>query len=902
MLANLTIKRKLTMLCAVFLLPMALQTWLYASQVNKDLSFTNRELAGARYLGVTQALQLGVVGHHRALGNSGPAAAETLRRDLASLEAVGKDAGTELDLVGQTADAVKAVQAYLALPDPEAPGRQAAAMARLGELTNRVGDNAGLTNDPELDCFYTFDALLRRLPILIDRMSAVSDIAVGLAAGNTAGADQKANFQIRKGQFAISLEGLSRDLAAAFRNNGDASLRAALEAPFGHARVAHESLLRALERVADDGANGKAPDDVDVMVTRHAEALQALAELWQRTQAEGVRLIATRKAILQRTLALELGATLVALMAAIFMAWTIARSVEVPLAAIKERMARLAIAGDTTIVVPYRHRTDEVGQMAGALETFREAAVRAIRNQTALENVSTIVTVADTDGKIVSANKAASDHFKTVAGQFGKAFIGFDPARLVGETLDRFLPDAGELTAHLRESQTRRLQLGERIFDLTVSPVINGHGDRLGVAVEWRDMTEQLAVEHEVAGLVAAAARGNFEGRLQMSDKTGFMRQLSEGTNQLVATVQQSLHEVVLVTSALAGGDLTRRVTADFHGEFAKLKEDVNGMCDRLTSILASIGEAAVTVNTAASEISQGSEELASRTEQQAANLEETAGAMEELTATVRQNSNNAQKANHLAAAAHGAAAQGGGVVSEVIGAMARIEDSSDKISEIITVLEEIAFQTNLLALNAAVEAARAGEAGKGFAVVATEVRSLAQRSSQASKEIKDLILRSNNQVKEGGKLVGDAGTALGEIVHSVKTVADIIAEIAAASREQSAGLNEINTAIAQMEEGTQKNAALVEQTSAATQSLATQAGELVDLLSFFDTGGSRHPATAPARHRLNDDRAVALEARPHSKARADGPPRRALIGRTPTTSRAEAARVAGDDADWKEF
>ncbi|MEK9971283.1 MAG: methyl-accepting chemotaxis protein, partial [Ferrovibrio sp.] len=242
-------------------------------------------------------------------------------------------------------------------------------------------------------------------------------------------------------------------------------------------------------------------------------------------------------------------------------------------------------------------------------------------------------------------------------------------------------------------------------------------------------------------------------------------------------------------------------------------------------------------VRDASGEISTGSQDLAQRTESQAASIEETAASMHEITATVKQNADNAQAANQLASAARQTAEKGGRIVTDAVTAMNGIEQSAQKISDIVGLIDEIAFQTNLLALNASVEAARAGEAGKGFAVVAQEVRALAQRSASASKDIKGLIQESNAQVRSGAGLVQQTGSSLDEIVNAVKKVADIVAEIAAASREQATGLDQINTAVASMDETTQRNGALVEETSAAAQALSGQAHELNELVGFFRTG-----------------------------------------------------------------
>jgi methyl-accepting chemotaxis protein len=302
---------------------------------------------------------------------------------------------------------------------------------------------------------------------------------------------------------------------------------------------------------------------------------------------------------------------------------------------------------------------------------------------------------------------------------------------------------------------------------------------------------------------------------------------------------QQAVHQVRNVVEATKANDLTQRVDlAGKSGEILSLCEGVNDLVATMNSIIGSLRGASTTIAAASAEISTGSQDLAQRTESQAASIEETAASMHEITATVKQNADNAQAANQLASAARDTAERGGSVVGEAVTAVTQIEESARKISDIIGLIDEIAFQTNLLALNASVEAARAGEAGKGFAVVAQEVRALAQRSANASKDIKALIQTSNSQVKTGATLVNQAGQSLTEIVGAIKKVSDIVAEIAAASREQSGGLEQINTAIASMDEMTQRNGALVEETSASAQSLSNQARELADLVQRYRIDG----------------------------------------------------------------
>ncbi len=297
---------------------------------------------------------------------------------------------------------------------------------------------------------------------------------------------------------------------------------------------------------------------------------------------------------------------------------------------------------------------------------------------------------------------------------------------------------------------------------------------------------------------------------------------------------ERGMEECMAVLQEVANGTLTRKMEDNYQGAFGGIKSSLNDTIDKLISIVQKVKVSAQSVSTAANEISSGSLDLSGRTEQQASSLEETAASMEQLTGTVRQNSDNATQASSLAGEARGVADEGGAVVNQTVEAMSSIEKSSQKISDIIGVIDEIAFQTNLLALNAAVEAARAGEAGKGFAVVASEVRSLAGRSASASKEIKSLIEASGQQVRNGVELADKAGATLKEIVDSVREVTTLVSDIATASKEQAAGIDEVSSAVSQMDEMTQQNAALVEENTAAAQSLLDQAQELDKLMAFF--------------------------------------------------------------------
>ena len=409
------------------------------------------------------------------------------------------------------------------------------------------------------------------------------------------------------------------------------------------------------------------------------------------------------------------------------------------------------------------------------------------------------------------------------------------------------------------------------------------------------------AINAEITTLVDAAVAGDLSRRGDAERFEFVYHDVINGLNTLMATADGGINEVGALLAAVADGNLNRRVVVDLPGQFGRLAADANRTVDTLTDIVGQIRQGSDAISAAASEIATGNNDLSQRTEQQAASLEETASSMEELTSTVKQNADNARQANQLALGAADVAEQGGQVVGRVVQTMSAITDSSKKIVDIIGVIDGIAFQTNILALNAAVEAARAGEQGRGFAVVAAEVRSLAQRSANAAKEIKQLITDSVVKVGEGSQLVDQAGRTMGEIVTSVKRVTDIIADIAAASVEQSTGIEQVNQVITQMDEGTQQNAALVEEASASAHSLEQQAEQLVQTVAVFRIDQEHPPIVAKARPvRTHAPLPVAAIQHPVPPARI----RKAVTQTTKASARrtGNGTSLNGGDAHWQEF
>ncbi|QSA96542.1 methyl-accepting chemotaxis protein [Methylococcus sp. EFPC2] len=569
---------------------------------------------------------------------------------------------------------------------------------------------------------------------------------------------------------------------------------------------------------------------------------------------------------------------------------------------------------------------------------FDEVEKRTHILETALETVSTSIMVADPDRRITYMNPSATSMFKDLEPRLRTLYPGFSADRLLGSSIDQFHSDPGhqgELLAAQNSSITTKLSLGSLSLELTANPIVDAKGQRLGTAVEWFDRTPQDSFDQEITKMIGGVMKGRLNSRMNVEAiplPHGVYRKTAEGVNLILDAVINPLNVASNYVDRIAHGDVPPKITDKYHGDFDTFKNNLNTCIDAINALIDDAGmlaQAAVdgriqtradagrhqgdfrriiegvnntldtllapiiaikqvtdSINTAAKEIAMGNSDLSQRTEEQASSLEETASSMEELASTVRQNADNARQANQMAVAASDVAKRGGDVVQRVVGTMHDINESSRKIVDIISVIDGIAFQTNILALNAAVEAARAGEQGRGFAVVAGEVRNLAQRSAAAAKEIKALINNSVDKVDDGAKLVEEAGRTMDEIVTSVRRVTDIMAEIAAASVEQSSGIEQVNQAITQMDDVTQQNAALVEQAAAAAESLEEQATALAENVAQFHLEGySELPPARPqaSRHALPSQARFATPKKPTAGKPLKVPP------------------IASDD-EWTEF
>jgi len=479
-----------------------------------------------------------------------------------------------------------------------------------------------------------------------------------------------------------------------------------------------------------------------------------------------------------------------------------------------------------------RERLDLIVQVSYAKTAdANDIALRAMDNARVVRNL-----ILNTSQDAVRTNKATYDaNLLAIAERFRHLHQTISSPE--GKALLREVEQARDAYSRYTEGVVKQA-LQMNIREATTTLYGEGYKNQ---AVYFAALKKLVEFQHQQMLTEARQSAERFEFARTLIVGLGSLAVLLAcGVGYVVARgITRPLSEAVRIADRVAAGDLTQDVPVASRDETGQLMRALKSMNDSLAAVVGRVRQGTDTIATASGQIASGNQDLSQRTEEQASSLEETAASMEELTGTVKQNADNARQANQLAQSASAVAEQGGAVVGEVVTTMDAINTASRKIVDIISVIDGIAFQTNILALNAAVEAARAGEQGRGFAVVATEVRNLAQRSAAAAKEIKGLIDDSVGKVSTGTELVSRAGQTMDEVVSSIKRVTDIMGEIAAASQEQTRGIEQVNQAITQMDQVTQQNAALVEEASAAAQSMREQAGSLVEAVSVFKLAGS---------------------------------------------------------------
>jgi methyl-accepting chemotaxis protein len=454
-----------------------------------------------------------------------------------------------------------------------------------------------------------------------------------------------------------------------------------------------------------------------------------------------------------------------------------------------------------------------------------------IRIKVALDNVSTNVMLADNDRKVIYMNKAIYRMFANAESDIKKDFSHFDSKNLIGFTIDRFHKQP-ELQKNVLGTFTAThkavISIGGRTFDLSANPIIDENGNRLGSVVEWADITNEIAVQKEIEGIVNKAVQGEFNSRISRDGKIGFFLNLAEGINKVLQLSEEGLNDIARIMEALSRGDLSQRINKSYSGLFGGLKDYTNKTVDKISEVIEEVRSNSEALLNASEQVSATAQSLSQSASEQAASVEETSASLEQMSSNINMNAENSRQTNIIATKTAESAKQGGASVLETVKAM-------KQIAEKIGIIEDIAYQTNLLALNAAIEAARAGEHGKGFAVVASEVRKLAERSQVAANEIGDLATTSVGIAETAGKLISD-------IVPAINKTADLVQEISASTAEQASSVGNINKAVAQLDAMTQQNASSSEELASTSEELSGQADNLRNVIGFFSLGIEESP------------------------------------------------------------
>ena len=880
--ASLTVGAKIALIMALMMLPVGHLTLLFAQQVNKDVAFSSLEVTGARLLGDVWTALL--------TGTAPNALAERMSSAALKVKARQSDA-----------DVLKAGEALSAFSRALLGENDKVRTGDAGQLAiQKIADNSNLTLDPDVDSYYVMDVVAVRLPeLMVARAGLAAALQPVLAAQGKLSPRHHDLLVQAATRFDIALAAVQSSLASATAGNADGSLGSALAQArsgfdSGSVLVAKQAAALREDYILERTPSLRAPD-----AEAAAIAFVAAADvLWTSGQAQLIRLIDARIDGFKNRALRDLAIAAVAALVAFAFALAFVRTIRNPLADLVATLRRHD-ENDYDAPVPHAELRNEIGAIARAIDQGRVEAGRSALTVSAMNQSPTMLMITDPEEQITFISASLLRMLKQIEPSFQAAIPAFRVEEMIGQRIDCFHSNPNlrrQLILDNGQVRKERYDVGSEAIMVDMAYIHDAGGRIMGHTLIWRNVTAELQSEAVVAAVVDAARNGDFSARLSVDDKDGFVRDIAMGLNQISAVVEQSTTDFAEAMQAIAAADLTRPISGDYYGVFATLKTAINETVNRLSSTVRTIQLTSADVGLAAREINMGADDLSKRTEEQASSLEETAATTEELAASVKATAQASRQAAGVADEAMKAAQTGSAIAGNAVDAMARIESASTKISDIIRVIDDIAFQTNLLALNAAVEAARAGDAGKGFAVVASEVRILAQRSSEAAKDISALISSSNSQVGEGVKLVRQAGEQLSQILVASQKVAATIAEISAASSEQASGIDEMSQAVAHLDEMTQQNAALAEQSAASAGSLSSRIGQLNDLVAAFRTGpdgasaghGTMSASTEPARLRQ-------LAQTAFTKAPA----------RAATAAPAQAKRVANSragDSGWEEF
>ncbi len=878
---------KLSLLALLALCALLIPTHTLWNETSSNLEQTHQEISGVQPM-LAAVRAVGAVRAFRAaslLTLTGAAPRGAMDEARSKAEQAIADlarAATDSGVAGLT-EAVAARQKHFAEYAAAAgtSGANAEAVAFAGietgddflRLVNDTANASTISLDPEASTYFMFDAVANRLAPLSEDIGRLRATVILLAGRGMDEQRALGALDFQRRSVENRLQGILASIKAASAAETDAEANKALIDLSVQLEQSTRKSLDAVQKLVGQAghAGGKAGPAHALQSSDTEPAFRQLSDTISLSGAladKAVGLFADR--LNQRVqefehqrlgiLALVGGLAIVML----FLIVTVTLSIAIPVKRLLGRAQRIAdgdlsadgelAAGKNEMARLMQGLERMRAQLAERLEGERLAAAINQRIRTALDSVSVSVMVADAENQITYCNPALSTLLSAAESDLRAVLPNFSASQLIGRSIDEFHVNPARqngMVQGLTTSQTSDFRIGARRMRLVMNPIRDAEGQRIGTVVQWIDRTAEVNAEDEIGVVIAAAAQGEFGQRIGLEGKTGFFRLVAANINTLLETASEGLSEVRVALQKLADGDLSYRIERDYAGIFGSLKDNCNATASALTRLVGEVREITGAINTAAGEIAQGNQNLSVRTEQQAASLQETAASMEELTSTVQQNSDNAREADRLAGHAAEVAFTGGQVVQDVVGTMDQIHASARKIVDIIGVIDGIAFQTNILALNAAVEAARAGEQGRGFAVVASEVRGLAQRSATAAKEIKGLIGESVERVELGARQVSTAGTTMSDLVKAVQNVSTLVRQISDASTEQATGIGQINTAVTNMDEGTQQNAALVEQAAAAAAQLAEQAQRLKGQVEVFRISSQQPASPRPASGRI---------------------------------------------------
>ncbi|PPT27087.1 methyl-accepting chemotaxis protein [Xanthomonas arboricola] len=794
---DLAIARKLGMIGILALAGLVIPVLLYSGKLNESVAISSNELRSYAPLGQMLGLITDLHAAHVDSGSAARVAATRADRDLQQLLA------TTATMPGFE----RSQKALLGLQQRHVASAAADGYAAVSEQAfaalDALRDDSQLVYTPYIESYHLVVATLIYSPDATESLTRLD-----AASDPSQAADSRAMLREQLGQLARSHARFRHELdkAMGLLEQPDPALADAARTETTRATAALAALGTAL-----DGSDANADTQWNAALDNLGQAMQALSSVsLQALQRQSERHLADARNAMWQAIA---GLTLLAVLIAALGWYTLSRLTRnVRRAAVVAANIAQGQLGER-IAAPSR---DETGQLLDDMRRMQEQLQRVLAAQS----------------EMAQRHDAGQISYRMDAEAFPGAYATMvrDTNALVGS----------HIAVKMKLAQIMsRYAIGDLSQDMDRLP-----GEKAVFSDTMDAVKRNLsAMNSEIKLLAQAAANGDFSVRGDTQRFQHDFLAMVESLNQLMATADGNLGALSSVLRAIAAGDLTTRMHGDFHGVFAQMRDDANATVVQLADIVGRIQQSTDAINDAASEIAAGNQDLSQRTEQQAANLEETAASMEELTSTVRNNAEHARRANQLVVGAAAVASQGGTVVGEVVGTMAGIQAASRKIADIISVIDGIAFQTNILALNAAVEAARAGEQGRGFAVVASEVRTLAQRSAGAAKEIKQLIDDSVSRVEQGNVLVSQAGRTMQDIVDSVRGVTEIMHEISEASQQQSQGIELVGQTIAQMDQSTQQNAALVEEATAAARAMEAQAQQLRDAVSVFQLQAAARPA-----------------------------------------------------------